>query len=1341
MHRFWGIIEPILKDNDVKKIVEIRSERSINTQNLLAYCKSNNGTMVTIDPEFDDQIVSLEKENKEYLTFYPDMSLSALPLIKSYDAIFLDGDRNWYTVYNELKIIEKSVELNGNTPIVFIHDTQWPYARRDSYLNPENIPLAFRQAYKKSGVLPGKSALVDSGYNNNLQHSIYENNPRNGVLAAVEDFLKETKEKNQFFLLSGFHGLGILIFGSAEISLENQQHYQMKLIKSLEHERIVQMINIDNLQDNLASLQSSKNEVESEYFRIKNQLEEIREQYERVTNDYENRVKILKNELEDNKNRAKSENSEIKHVQLKESEIKLDKLEKEMNLLVSKNEQLLLNLKRAEISAATHLNSMRYRLGDIIISGLRPSKKTLLMPLKIGKLFYQHLKQKNVKPKKVLKSHSSAELNYQTQKLEGRKIKEKNRVLKNPEELRQSIITRQEKLELTLPKETPLVSIIVINRNGSDHLNRLLKKVCKYNEYSNIEFIIVDNNSNDNSIEVIEKFKRDFSISVINNDYNASFSQANNQAAKVARGEYLLLLNNDIEPLKGWLSELVNCMLENPLAGTIGSKLVYSLQPNDSINKELELLIQHTGIAFKKLSNNFIQPYNTGKGLEVHDPESMIRRERATLTAACLLVKKELYIELGGLDEGYIYGYEDVDFGLKVLSKGFKNIYCPTSVLFHHEFGTQQNDTNHEVRERRLSNQRLIKEKWHKWLDKSMWLDKINNYNILSEKKLKVSLIVTEMGDEVTAGDYFTALELGMSMEKLGWDVEYVPRKGKRNWYEIDESVDIVISLLDAYDPSKIISGNNCLIKVAWMRNWFERWIEQPNFEKYDILMASSKIACNLVSEKTGRLVYLLPIATNSDRFNIGQKYNEYDCDYCFTGSYWNDERDIIGHLDPERVNYRFHVYGKNWEKVRKFKPYHKGFIQYKKIPDLYKSTKIVIDDANRVTKPYGAVNSRVFDALGAGTLVLTNGYLGSQDTFEGKLPVYSSAQELEELLNYYLSNETARVEKVKELQKMVLNHHTYDHRAGEFRDILLEHISNYRVAIKIAAPKWESVHEWGDYHMAMGLKKEFEKKGHQVLIQLLYEWDNGDDENCDVVIVLRGLNAYTPKNHHINILWNISHPDEVTVDEMNRYDYVCISSKYWSERVSKLVSVPVETMLQCTDTNQFRKPEIQEHYSQILFVGNSRKVFRKILKDLLPTEYDLHVYGTLWDGLIDKKYIKGNHISNSELYKHYGSCEILLNDHWDDMRDKGFISNRIFDALATESFIITDKVRGIEEEFGDSVATYDTPEELRNLIDFYLKNPNLRKEKAKKGSSIVRERHSYEQRVERFLEIFEQIN
>jgi spore maturation protein CgeB len=266
-------------------------------------------------------------------------------------------------------------------------------------------------------------------------------------------------------------------------------------------------------------------------------------------------------------------------------------------------------------------------------------------------------------------------------------------------------------------------------------------------------------------------------------------------------------------------------------------------------------------------------------------------------------------------------------------------------------------------------------------------------------------------------------------------------------------------------------------------------------------------------------------------------------------------------------------------------------------------------------------------------------------------------------------------------------------------------------------------------------LQRQLEALGYRVLLQVLCEWDNGEGFECDVVIVFRGLSRYTVKPHQLNIMWNISHPDKVTINEYEEYDKVFIASEYWANKISKQVSVPVETMLQCTDPELFYEPnqnEKEKYKHPLLFVGNSRKIYRKIIQDLLPTEHDLAIYGSDWDSLVPNKYIKGKYISNNKLYHYYGSTDILLNDHWSDMREKGFISNRIFDGLACGAFVLSDRVKSMGE-LEEFVQMYNTPEELRQSIDYYLSQPTIRKQKSQQGMKLVLDKHTFEDRAKQF--------
>lgn len=311
----------------------------------------------------------------------------------------------------------------------------------------------------------------------------------------------------------------------------------------------------------------------------------------------------------------------------------------------------------------------------------------------------------------------------------------------------------------------------------------------------------------------------------------------------------------------------------------------------------------------------------------------------------------------------------------------------------------------------------------------------------MEDGRRTVAFAVTETGENAVAGDYFTARELAEALEKRGWKTKFLSRKEPGyGWYRVGKDTDVLISMLEDYDPQHITEDSPGLVTVAWARNWFDKWIQGPGTGLYDVLLASSGTACREMEEKLGRHVGLFPIATNAERFRDGAAGEavpeDYRCDVCFTGNRFG-AREIEQELDPAALGCTVRIYGEGWEKVKAFAPYCGGHLPYSEIPKVYRGAKIVLDDATASTKMTGSVNSRVFDALAAGCLALTNNRTGAEETFEGLLPVFGSREELTALVRHYLDNGEERQRKVAELQAFVRAHHTYEIRAAQLEQLL----------------------------------------------------------------------------------------------------------------------------------------------------------------------------------------------------------------------------------------------------------------------------------------------------------------
>ena len=145
--------------------------------------------------------------------FHRGLSLDVLPTLGPIDAALIDGDHNWYTVYNELRLLAEGARRHGtDLPVLILHDVLWPYGRRDLYYAPERIPAQFRQPYARAGMNPGARGLNRNwGLNPTLCNAEEEGGPRNGVMTALDDFIAEHRRAVRKLVLPIYFGLAIVV--------------------------------------------------------------------------------------------------------------------------------------------------------------------------------------------------------------------------------------------------------------------------------------------------------------------------------------------------------------------------------------------------------------------------------------------------------------------------------------------------------------------------------------------------------------------------------------------------------------------------------------------------------------------------------------------------------------------------------------------------------------------------------------------------------------------------------------------------------------------------------------------------------------------------------------------------------------------------------------------------------------------------------------------------------------------------------------------------------------------------------------------------------------------------
>ncbi len=217
---------PLIKKANKKSILEIGSSYGNSIRPIL---ELGDVDVAIIDPCFDTDLLA---EFEGRITLHRGLSLEILPqLEESYDCIFIDGDHNWYTVFNELRLIEERNLLNPGG-VIFLHDIGWPYGRRDMYYQPETIPAEYRNRPTRQGIQKGRSLLLpEGGLNAGHHNALEEFGSRNGVLTAVEDYLKQSRLEYHFIKDLREFGLGILLRKSRQNDLRRASTLRLRIFK------------------------------------------------------------------------------------------------------------------------------------------------------------------------------------------------------------------------------------------------------------------------------------------------------------------------------------------------------------------------------------------------------------------------------------------------------------------------------------------------------------------------------------------------------------------------------------------------------------------------------------------------------------------------------------------------------------------------------------------------------------------------------------------------------------------------------------------------------------------------------------------------------------------------------------------------------------------------------------------------------------------------------------------------------------------------------------------------------------------------------------------------------
>jgi hypothetical protein len=312
----------------------------------------------------------------------------------------------------------------------------------------------------------------------------------------------------------------------------------------------------------------------------------------------------------------------------------------------------------------------------------------------------------------------------------------------------------------------------------------------------------------------------------------------------------------------------------------------------------------------------------------------------------------------------------------------------------------------------------------------------------------------------------------------------------------------------------------------------------------------------------------------------------------------------------------------------------------------------------------------------------------------------------------------------------------------GADRTTVHERPPRLRWSVKTAAPADDRARSWGDFHFAGSLARALRALGQDAVVDYQPNAERPTGSLDDVVVNLRGLRSIGLPADATSIAWVISHPDDVTAKELAAYDLRYAASTTWSAWMTEQFGVGVTPLLQCTDPELFYPDDspVPEVTGKILMVGNSRKQYRPAAWHASRSGLPMAIYGGDWEGLVPDETIAGQYVPNDDLRRYYRSAAWVLNDHWADMRASGYVSNRIFDVLASGGRLLTDDVAGLADVFPrtaalpEGLAVFESPVELVHLLEkgaagYYTE------EGLAATSELVRRDHSFAARAEVMLD------
>lgn len=290
--------------------------------------------------------------------------------------------------------------------------------------------------------------------------------------------------------------------------------------------------------------------------------------------------------------------------------------------------------------------------------------------------------------------------------------------------------------------------------------------------------------------------------------------------------------------------------------------------------------------------------------------------------------------------------------------------------------------------------------------------------------------------------------------------------------------------------------------------------------------------------------------------------------------------------------------------------------------------------------------------------------------------------------------------------------------------------------ALKTNVPKPSVREKWGDYHFAVGLQSALTRLGHRVSVRTKEEWSEVTHAD-EIDLSISGLSSHPKRQGRLHLQWMISSSN---ADEGADHTFVASAptlQKLRAEHPERSYGL----LPQAFDCDRFPEPIFNAKRNGAVFVGIARKWRRPILDYAIEAGIDLKVWGNGWNRYPEiNQFVYADRIANSELWREYRSAEVVLNDHTPFMLENGFVSNRVFDALACATPVISDNIPWMPDELRPFVSCVSNAGELKAAMHSIQNETTDQKAARYEFAVKMRSEHSFDARAAEISKVARQL-